>query len=79
MIKTKTFVVETEATLRGTNNAAEQLDDMIEKFIEEKTYRCTSRCTSFNVINIQYSPTIVAVGERLQYWYPSAMIVYDEA
>ena len=75
MIKTKTFVVETEATLRGTNNAAEQLDDMIEKFIEEKTYRCTS----FNVINIQYSPTIVAVSERVQCWYPSAMIVYDEA
>ena len=39
----------------------------------------TAECTSFNVINIQYSPTIVAVSERLQRWYPSAMIVYDEA
>ena len=48
---------------------------MIKKFIEEKT----AQCTSFKVINIQYSPTIVAVGERLQYWYPSAMLVYDEA
>ena len=48
---------------------------MINKFIEEKT----AECTSFKVSNIQYSPTIVAVSERLQYWYPSAMIVYDEA
>ena len=48
---------------------------MINKFIEEKT----AECTSFKVSNIQYSPTIVAVGERLQYWYPSAMLVYDEA
>ena len=75
MIKTKTFVVETIGSFRDTHDAAEQLDDMIEKFIKEKT----AECTSFNVINIQYSPTIVAVGERLQYWYPSAMIVYDEA
>ena len=73
MIKTKTFVVQT--TYRGTDAAAEQLDDMIKKFIEEKT----AESTSFKVINIQYSPTIVAIGERLQYWYPSAMIVYDEA
>lgn len=75
MIKTKTFVVETIAPRRGRYDAAEQLDDLIEKFVEEKT----AECTSFNVINIQYSPTIVAVSERLQYWYPSAMIVYDEA
>lgn len=75
MIKTKTFVVETSTSYNGVDDAAEQLDNMIKEFIEEKT----AECTSFNVINIQYSPTIVAVGERLQYWYPSAMIVYDEA
>ena len=75
MIKTKTFVVETETSYNGTNMAAKEIDDMIKKFIEEKT----AQCTSFKVINIQYSPTIVAVSERLQYWYPSAMLVYDEA
>ena len=75
MIKTKTFVVETETSYNGTNIAAKEIDDMIKKFIEEKT----AQCTSFKVINIQYSPTIVAAGERLQYWYPSAMLVYDEA
>ena len=75
MIKTKTFVVETETSYNGTNIAAKEIDDMIKKFIEEKT----AQCTSFKVINIQYSPTIVAVSERLQRWYPSAMIVYDEA
>lgn len=75
MIKTKTFVVKTTTSYHGTDDAAEQLDDMIKKFIEEKT----AESTSFKVINIQYSPTIVAVGERSQYWYPSAMIVYDEA
>ena len=75
MIKTKTFVVKTDTSFNSTDDAAEQLDDMIKKFIEEKT----AECTSFKVINIQYSPTIVAVSERLQYWYPSAMIIYDEA
>ena len=75
MIKTKTFVVETTTSYHDTDDAAEQLDDMIKKFIEEKT----AESTSFKVINIQYSPTIVAVSERLQYWYPSAMIIYDEA
>ena len=75
MIKTKTFVVETSTSYHGTDTAAEEIDDMIKKFIEEKT----AQCTSFKVINIQYSPTIVAVSERLQRWYPSAMIVYDEA
>ncbi|MBR5331801.1 MAG: hypothetical protein IKV32_00670 [Muribaculaceae bacterium] len=75
MIKTKTFVVETSTSYNCTDNAVKELDDMINKFIEEKT----AECTSFKVINIQYSPTIVAVSERLQYWYPSAMIVYDEA
>ena len=75
MIKTKTFVVEGKTSYHCTESAAEQLDEMINKFIEEKT----AECTSFKVINIQYSPTIVAVSERLQYWYPSAMIVYDEA
>ena len=75
MIKTKTFVVETSTSYNGTDDAAKLLDDMINKFIEEKT----AECTSFKVSNIQYSPTIVAVGERLQYWYPSAMLVYDEA
>ena len=75
MIKTKTFVVKGTTSYNGTDVAAEKLDDMIKKFIEEKT----AQCTSFKVINIQYSPTIVAAGERLQYWYPSAMLVYDEA
>ena len=75
MIKTKTFVVKTVTSYNGTNIAAKEIDDMIKKFIEEKT----AQCTSFKVINIQYSPTIVAAGERLQYWYPSAMLVYDEA
>ena len=75
MIKTKTFVVKTDTSFNSTDDAAEQLDDMIKKFIEEKT----AECTSFKVINIQYSPTIVAVSERLQRWFPSAMIVYDEA
>ena len=74
MIKTKTFVVKGITSYNGTDVAAEEIDDMIKKFIEEKT----AQCTSFKVINIQYSPTIVAVGERLQYWYPSAMLVYDE-
>ena len=74
MIKTKTFVVQT--TYRGTDAAAEQLDDMIKKFIEEKT----AECTSFKVINIQYRPTIVArTYASSSDWYPSAMIVYDEA
>ena len=75
MIKTKTFVVKTITSYNCTDNAVKELDDMINKFIEEKT----AECTSFKVINIQYSPTIVAVSERLQHWYPSAMIVYDEA
>ena len=75
MIKTKTFVVKTSTSYNCTDDAAEQLDDMIKKFIEEKT----AESTSFKVINIQYRPTIVAVGERLQYWLPSAMLVYDEA
>ena len=75
MIKTKTFVVETTTSYHSTDNAAEQLDNMIKKFIEEKT----AVCTSFKIINIQYRPTIVAVSERLQRWYPSAMLVYDEA
>lgn len=54
----------------GTDVAAEKLDDMIKKFIEEKT----TEYTSFKVINIQYRPTI----ESERYWYPSAMLVYDE-
>ena len=75
MINTKTFVVKTSTSYNCTATAAEELDDMIKKFIEEKT----AECTSFKVINIQYRPTIAASGERLQYWYPSAMLVYDEA
>lgn len=75
MIKTKTFVVKTDTSYNLTAGAAKELDDMINKFIEEKT----AECTSFKVINIQYSPTIVAVSERLQRCFPSAMIVYDEA
>ena len=75
MIKTKTFVVRTSKPSNHAGDAAEQLDDMIKEFIEEKT----AECTSFKVINIQYRPTIVPVGETSQYWYPSAMIIYDEA
>ena len=70
MIKTKTFVVKRTTSLNGTSVAAEELDDMIKKFIEEKT----AEYTSFKVINIQYRPTI----ESERYWYPSAMLVYDE-
>ena len=75
MIKTKTFVVKASTSYNCAESAAEQLDDMIKKFIEEKT----AENTSFKVVNIQYSPTIAPVGERLTYWYPSAMLVYDEA
>ena len=74
MIKTKTFVVKTTGSFSDTNDAAEQLDDMIKEFIEEK-----STDPSFKVINIQYRPTISPVGDRLDHWYPSAMLVYDEA
>ena len=74
MIKTKTFVEKTTTSYHGTDTAAEEIDDKIKKFIEEKT----AQCTSFKVVNIQYSPT-TAGSERLQYWYPSAMLVYDEA
>lgn len=70
MIKTKTFVVRWTTSLNGTVVAAEELDDMIKKFIEEKT----AEYTSFKVINIQYRPTI----DSERYWYPSAMLVYDE-
>ena len=70
MIKTKTFVVKGTTSYNGTDVAAEQLDDMIKKFIEEKT----TEYTSFKVINIQYRPTI----ESERHWYPSAMLVYDE-
>ena len=76
MIKTKTFVVETSTSYKCTDNAVKELDDMINKFIEEKT----AECTSFKVINIQYRPTIVACTYASSSdWYPSAMIVYDEA
>ena len=70
MIKTKTFVVKGTTPFYGTAVAVEKLDDMIKKFIEEKT----AEYTSFKVINIQYRPTI----ESERYWYPSAMLVYDE-
>ena len=73
MIKTKTFVVKYSTAYHGTEFAAQQLDDMINKFIEEKT----TENTSFQVINIQYSTTVE--GERAVYWYPSAMLVYEEA
>lgn len=75
MIKTKTFVEKSTTYYNGTANAAKQLDDMIKEFIEEKT----AESTSFKVINIQYSPTIVAVDGGMQFWFPSAMIIYDEA
>jgi tRNA G10 N-methylase Trm11 len=72
MIKTKTFVVKGTTPYYGTDAAVavEKLDDMIKKFIEEKT----AEYTSFKVINIQYRPTI----ESERHWYPSAMLVYDE-
>ena len=74
MIKTKTFVVSKYTPT--TAAAAEELDNMIKEFIEEKT----AECTSFKVINIQYRPTIVArTYASSSDWYPSAMIVYDEA
>ena len=76
MIKTKTFVVETSTSYNGVDDAAKELDNMIKKFIEEKT----AVCTSFKIINIQYRPTIVATTYASSSdWYPSAMLVYDEA
>ena len=72
MIKTKTFVVKHSTSYHGAESAAEQLDDMIKEFIEDKTIENTS----FKVINIQYSATLG--GERVTHWYPSAMLVYDE-
>ena len=76
MIKTKTFVVSISTGYEWRANAAEELDNMIKEFIEKKT----AECTSFKVINIQYRPTIVArTYASSSDWYPSAMIVYDEA
>ena len=78
MIKTKTFVVRKCTGYDWTADAAEELDNMIREFIEEKTAECTS--FKFKVINIQYRPTIVArTNASSSDWYPSAMIVYDEA
>ena len=74
MIKTKTFVIKTSTAFDGTESAAEQLDDMINKFIEEKT----AEGSSFKIINILYSPTIATNDRGNQYWYPSAMLVYDQ-
>ena len=74
MIKTKTFVIKTSTAYHGTESAAEQLDDMINKFIEEKT----AEGSSFKIINILYSPTISTNDRGNQYWYPSAMLVYDQ-
>lgn len=74
MIKTKTFVLKASTAFHGAESAAEELDDMIKAFIEGKT----AECPTFKVVNIQYVPTIATAGERLQYWYPSAMLVYDE-
>lgn len=73
MIKTKTFVVKASTSYHCAESAAEQLDDMINKFIEDKTIENTS----FQVINIQYSATLGV--DRVTHWYPSAMLVYDEA
>ena len=73
MIKTKTFVIKQSTSFNGAEYAAEQLDDMINKFIEDKTIENTS----FQVINIQYSATLGV--DRVTHWYPSAMLVYDEA
>ena len=39
MIKTKTFVVKTSTSYNCTDNAVKELDDMINKFIEEKNCR----------------------------------------
>ena len=74
MIKTKTFVLKTSTAYHGTESAAEQLDDMIKAFIEGKT----AESPSFKVINIQYCPTITTNDRGNQYWYPSAMLVYDQ-
>ena len=73
MIKTKTFVLKMSTSYNGVGTAAEQLDEMIKDFIEEKT----AECPTFKVVNIQYVPTIATAGERLQYWFPSAMLVYE--
>jgi hypothetical protein len=74
MIKTKTFVLKTSTAHHGTESAAEQLDDMIKAFIEGKT----AESPSFKVINIQYCPTLTSTGRGLEYWVPSAMLVYDQ-
>jgi hypothetical protein len=71
MIKTKTFVVKGEIFLNGPESAVEKLDKMINGFIEEKN----AESPSFGIVEIQYRPTIEA---NQCYYYPSAMLVYDE-
>ena len=75
MIKTKTFALKKSTGYAGVEEAAEELDDMIKEFIEEKT----AENTSFKVINIQFSQTTATSGDSLHYWFPAAMLVYDEA
>ena len=75
MIKTKTFVLKMSTSYNGVEAAAEQLDDMINSFIEGKT----AESSSFKVIKIQYSPTITTSDRGVEHWFPSAMLVYDEA
>ena len=74
MIKTKTFVLQQIASRNGVQVGAEELDNMINEFIEEKT----AEGSSFKIINILYSPTIATNDRGTTHWYPSAMLVYDE-
>lgn len=74
MIKTKTFALQQLTSYNGVAEGAMELDDMINKFIEEKT----AEDSSFKIINILYSPTIATSDRGNQYWYPSAMLVYDQ-
>lgn len=74
MIKTKTFALKQSTSYNGEKEGAMELDDMINKFIEEKT----AEGSSFKIINILYSPTIATNDRGTTYWYPSAMLVYDQ-
>lgn len=74
MIKTKTFALQQSTSYNGVAEGAMELDDMINKFIEEKT----AEGSSFKIINILYSPTIATNDRGTTHWYPSAMLVYDQ-
>ena len=74
MIKTKTFALQQSTSYNGEKKGAMELDDMINKFIEEKT----AEGSSFKIINILYSPTIATNDRGTTHWYPSAMLLYDQ-